>query len=279
LIEAPKRRLKDLQRQVLIEILDRVPVHPAVHGFVRGRSIKTFAEPHAGQVVVLRLDLKDFFPSIRRARIQALFRTMGYPELVADLVGGICANSVPKDAWAGFESEVTRDVREMYRRPHLPQGAPSSPALANLCAYRMDCRLAGLAEAAGAKYSRYADDLAFSGGPEFARGVGRFADHVGAVILEEGFAVNFRKTRMMRRGVRQELAGVVVNAGANVKRDEFDRLRAILHNCVNLGPGSQNRAGHPDFRAHLLGAISFVAMVRPAKGTKLRAIFNQIRWG
>ncbi len=278
LIEAPKKRLKELQRRILSLIVDRVPVHAAAHGFARGRSIKTFAEPHAGQAMVLRMDLKDFFPSIRRARIQTLFRIMGYPETVADLLGGVCTNAVPRSAWAGLGAASEFEVKEMYWRPHLPQGAPSSPALANLCAYRMDCRLAGLAKSAGAIYTRYADDLAFSGGAEFARSAGRFSDHVGAVILEEGFAVNFRKTRAMRPGVRQHLAGLVVNEGANVKREEFDRLRAILHNCVRLGPESQNRDGHPAFQAHLGGRIAFVEMVRPARGEKLRRLFEQIRW-
>lgn len=278
LIESPKKKLKELQRQILHWIVDLVPVHAAAHGFVRGRSIKTFAEPHERQELVLRVDLQDFFPSIRRARIQTVFRTMGYPEAVADLLGGICTNAVPLHEWREFDVATSREVKEMYRRFHLPQGAPSSPALANLCAYRMDCRLAGLAKAAGANYSRYADDLAFSGGTEFAPGAARFADHAGAVILEEGFAVNFRKTRAMRRGERQHLAGLVVNDGANVKRDEFDTLRAILHNCAKFGPESQNREGRPAFQAHLAGRISFVEMVRPAKGARLRRLFNEIRW-
>ncbi len=99
LIEAPKRRLKELQRQILTEILDKIPPHPAAHGFLRGRSIKTFVAPHVGRRVVLKMDLQDFFPAIAGARIQALFRTVGYPELVADLLGGICTNAVPREVW------------------------------------------------------------------------------------------------------------------------------------------------------------------------------------
>src|ERR1700733_6552654 len=106
----------------------------------------------------------------------------------------------------------------MYARPHLPQGAPTSPSLANLCAYRLDCRLSGLAASAGAVYTRYADDMAFSGDHAFHRAITRFRHHACATILEEGFSVHHRKSRVMRQGVRQRLAGLVVNDRLNVIR-------------------------------------------------------------
>jgi RNA-directed DNA polymerase len=165
-----------------------------------------------------------------------------------------------------------------HTRPHLPQGAPTSPALANVCAFRADCRLTGLARSAGAEYTRYADDLAFSGGEEFARGIERFSTHVAAVLFEEGFTVNHRKTRIMRQGVRQRLAGLVVNQRMNVMRSDFDRLKATLNNCVRLGAESQNRAAHAHFRAHLIGRIGWVESINPAKGQRLRALFDQIAW-
>jgi hypothetical protein len=284
LIEAPKSRLKNLQRQILTEILDRIPPHPAVHGFVRGRSIKTFAAPHAGQRVVLRMDLRDFFPTFRAARIQTFFRTIGYPEPVADLLGGLCTNSAPRSLWtrdidsALVQPARMQEARLLYSRPHLPQGAPASPSLANMCSYRLDCRLAGLAESAGANYSRYADDLAFSGDEDFARPVDRFATHVAAIVREEGFGVNHRKTRVMRRGVRQHLAGLVVNEHLNVNRHDFDVLKAILTNCIRLGPDTQNRDRHVDFRAHLEGRVAFVESVHAVRGAHLRELLAKIRW-
>jgi hypothetical protein len=169
-------------------------------------------------------------------------------------------------------------ARALYAWRHLPQGAPTSPSLANLCAYRIDCRLDGLAAAGGAAYTRYADDLAFSGDAEFDRGVETFALRVAAILLEEGFAVHHRKTRVMRQGVRQYLAGLVTNERVNVLRADFDRLKATLTNCVRHGPESQNREGHPEFRMHLAGKISFVEMVNPEKSARLRKIFEQIEW-
>jgi hypothetical protein len=282
LIEAPKPRLKDLQRQILSRILERIPPHAAAHGFLKGRSIKTFIAPHVGQRVVLRMDLRDFFPSIGGARIQSFFRTVGYPESVADLLGGICTNVAPREVWkeCGFDVDplLVREARSLYARPHLPQGAPTSPALANLCAYRVDCRLTGLAKSIGAAYTRYADDLVFSGSGDFERCVDRLSPHVAAILSEEGFSVHHRKTRLMRQGVRQRLVGLVANQRMNVVRADFDRLKATLTNCVRSGPESQDRDGHPRFRLHLEGRVGFVEMINPARGKRLRAIFERIRW-
>jgi RNA-directed DNA polymerase len=282
LIEVPKTCLKELQRQIFSRILKTIPPHPAVHGFVKGRSIKTFVAPHVGQRVVLQMDLRDFFPSFAAARIQALFRTIGYPEPVADLLGGICTNAVPPDAWnkPAFDVAPTsfRDAIVLYSKPHLPQGAPTSPALSNLCCYRMDCRLAALAKSAGAEYTRYADDLAFSGDVEFERRVDRFSTHVAVILIEEGFLVHYRKTRVMRQGVRQHLAGVVTNQHMNVMRPDYDRLKATLTNCVRLGPESQNRNAHSNFRSHLDGRVGFVEMINPNRGVRLRRIFERIQW-
>jgi RNA-directed DNA polymerase len=284
LIEAPKPRLKDLQRQILGRILNNVPVHPAVHGFVKGLSIKSCVSHHAGRRVILRTDLKDFFPTFPARRIQAMFRTLGYPESVADLLGGICTNFTPRGLWSREKLGPSVDwserqyARDLYCRPHLPQGAPTSPALANICAYRADCRLDGLAKSCGGTYTRYADDLTFSGGKEFERGIERFSTHVAAIMLEEGFQVNHRKTRIMRQGVRQHIVGLVANRRPNIIRSDFDRLKATLTNCVRQGPESQNREAHPQFRMHLEGRVGFIETINPAKGHRLRELFSQISW-
>jgi hypothetical protein len=276
LIEMPKSLLKGTQQRILHHLLDRIPAHDAAHAFRKGRSIATFAAPHCDKQVVLRFDLKDFFPSVRASRVHRIFTTAGYPDDIARLVTGLCTNAVPDDVWP---AETSFPDRQRFRSPHLPQGAPTSPALANLCAHRLDTRLTGLARSVGATYTRYADDLAFSGGTDLERAARRVHVLVATIALEEGFELNTHKTRVLRRGVRQQLAGVVVNAHPNIRRAEYDRLKAILHNCVRNGPGSENRAGHADFRAHLLGRISHVAMLNPERGEKLKALFARIAWG
>ncbi len=283
LIESPKQLLKSIQRRLLREILERIPAHDAAHGFRRQRSVLSFVEPHIKREVVLKLDLKDFFPGILRARIIAIFLTTGYPEAVAELLAGLCTNSTPGDVIKACPDAATpqqlRRMKLLYQRPHLPQGAPTSPSLANLATYRLDCRLAGLAKSLGAEYTRYADDLVFSGNEEFARNADRFYIHACAIALEEGFEVQTRKTRIMRRSVSQHAGGIILNDHMNVSRTYYEQLKAILHNCIIHGPAAQNRSGLADFRAHLSGRVAHVEMVNPARGKKLRSQFERIKWG
>ncbi|HWY85306.1 MAG TPA: reverse transcriptase family protein [Gemmataceae bacterium] len=280
LVESPKPRLKAIQRRIVREILDRIPPHPDVHGFRRGRSILTYAAPHVGQHMVLRFDLRDFFPTVRAARIHLVFRTAGYPEEVARLLTGLCTSRVPSEVWERRPDPRESDAAlgDRLRGPHLPQGAPTSPALANLCAYRLDVRLHGLAQAVGAVYTRYADDLAFSGGEMLARGARRFQVAVAVIAAEEGFAVHFQKSRFMRQRVCQQLAGIVVNERLNIRRTVYDELKAILTNCIRHGPHTQNRAAHADFRGHLLGRIAHVRMIHSQRGVKLQGLFERIVW-
>lgn len=276
LVEAPKGRLRDIQRNILRGILDPVPVHGAAHGFRRGLSCRTYVAPHIGREIVLRMDLRNFFPGIPAARIHALFATLGYPESVARILTGLCTNSVPMRV-ARREASSWLEAKRLGIA-HLPQGAPTSPALANLCALHFDLRVDGLAKALGADYTRYADDLAMSGGEELRRSVDRVPDVVARIALEEGFELNHRKTRAMFASHRQILTGIVVNAKANVPRGEFDRLKAILTNCVRHGVARQNRAATPDFRAHLAGRVAYVRSLNPDRGARLEALLEHIVW-
>ena len=278
LIESPKQRLKAIQRAILRDILAKIPSHEACHGFKAGHSILTFAQPHASKAIVLKLDIKDFFPTFSFARVQNLFLTAGYPENVARLLAGLCTTICARNHFEQLPRDQQTGARALYLRKHLPQGAPTSPMLANLCAFNFDCRLAGLAKAAGANYTRYADDMVFSGGDDFARGINRFFVHAMAIALEEGFTVHARKTRVMRQGVSQRAAGLVLNATPNIRRRDFDQLKAILTNAHRHGAASQNRAALPNFRAHLEGRISHITMINPARGHKLKQLFEKIDW-
>jgi len=232
---------------------------------------------------VMRMDLRNFFPSIPGPRIHGLFTTLGYPHATARLLTGLCTNRVTASmlrkvplADPGFRP--TWMDRKQLEIPHLPQGAPTSPALSNLCALHLDLRLDALADSVGACYTRYADDLAFSGGESMRRRVARLTTSVAAIASEEGFDVNHRKTRVMYPSGRQVLTGIVVNVKPNIKRDDFDRLKAMLTNCVRQGAVSQNRDAHADFRAHLLGRVGYVKTLNAQRGAKLNAIFERIEW-
>ncbi|MGD9980939.1 MAG: reverse transcriptase family protein [Hyphomonadaceae bacterium] len=280
LVEAPKPHLKALQRRILREILDLAPLHPQAHGFVRGRSCLTGAQAHAGEHVVVCADLRDFFPSIRASRIHGLFRSFGYPWAIARALTGLCTTSTPRSVFTRIDGGQQCDwrTRKMFGAPHLPQGAPTSPVLANLCTWRFDQRCTGLARALGGRYTRYADDLAFSGDAAFAARVAALIEAVSQIAKEEGFAINPAKTRVMRRSRPQRVTGVIVNEHINFKRSAYNSLKAVLHNCRKHGPDSQNREGHRHFRAHLDGRVGWVEQVNPARGAKLRAEFDAISW-
>ncbi len=229
LLEAPKERLREVQRRILHSVLDRVPPHAAAHGFVRGRSVHTFAAPHAGHDVVVRIDLRAFFPSVSQMRVRAVFDALGYPNPVSRVLAGLCTTATPP----GVLAQLPFDAASRLRGAHLPQGAPTSPALANLVAYRLDRRLTGLARTHRACYTRYADDLAFSG-TELA--VDRLIHAVGRIVADEGFSVHPAKTRIMRSHRRQHLAGLVVNTRPQAARAEYDALRALLSIALAMHP-------------------------------------------
>jgi retron-type reverse transcriptase len=165
-----------------------------------------------------------------------------------------------------------------YLRRHLPQGAPTSPTLANLSAYRLDVRLSGLARSFGAKYTRYADDLTFSGDARFAKSLRVFIPLVRQICHQERFRVHPQKRKVLRRHQRQRIAGVVVNDKPNIARDHYDRLKATLVNCVRTCPSSQNREGHDNIAAHLQGSIAQVQQHKRRRGEKLGALFQRIDW-
>lgn len=282
LIEQPKARLKQIQRWILRGILDRIPAHDAAHGFVRGRSARTHAALHTGRPVVVRFDVEDFFAWVTVGRVYGVFRSAGYPQAVAHLLSGLCVNVVPAEEWEGRPrtldaTHLARDHR-LGRRlaaPHLPQGAPTSPALASLAVFGLDVRLSALAGSLGMTYSRYADDLTFSG-PRHA--VAPLRPAVAEIVRDEGLRLNARKTRSRFQHDRQLVGGSVVNRHVNVPRRDYDRLKAVLHDARRHGPVAANREQVADFRAHLLGRIAWIAAAHPERGRRLRESFDAIEW-
>jgi retron-type reverse transcriptase len=266
LLSAPHRTLAKAQRWILTNLLNRLPVESPAHGFLSGRSIVTNAGPHAGKAVVVNLDLEDFFPSITFFRVRHVFARLGYSPAVATVLALLCTECPRRTVtYAGQAYHVAVGPRG------LPQGACTSPALSNQVARRLDRRLGGLARKLGLTYTRYADDLTFSGGVELNGQVGYVMACVRHVAEDEGFGVNAKKSRVQRRNRAQEVTGLVVNERPGVCRREVRRLRAILHHARREGLDAQNREGRPNFRAWLEGKIAYVGMVRPEVGARLRA--------
>lgn len=268
-LAAPHRALARCQKWIEQEILNKLPVHNAAQGFVRGRSILTNARPHVGQELIVNLDLQDFFPTITFPRVAGLLRSLGYSPAAATVLA-LLTTECPRTAaeFAGRKYFVALGERS------LPQGACTSPAISNLIAYTLDCRLAGLAQSGGWTYTRYADDLTFSISAEVAArrqtSARKLISGVQAIVQSEGFRLNERKSRVLRPSSRQLVTGVVVNEQTSPPRELLRRLRAILHRAKHEGLAVQNRQNHPNFRDWLEGQIAFVQMLKPAAGKKLR---------
>ena len=139
-------------------------------------------------------DLKNFFPSIGSGRIFGLFRCLGYPHRVARILVALCTSITP----SRVVERIELSDRHHYRKPHLPQGSPASPALANLAVFTLDRRLSALAKSVDANYSRYADDLSFSGDSHVA---GTLLRAVPPIVEDEGFQLNAAKTRIMSKNI------------------------------------------------------------------------------
>lgn len=287
LISAPKPVLKAAQHYIARNITEHLPVHGAAHGFVPGRSTVTNATVHAGAAVVVKLDLKDFYPTITMRRVKGLMRKAGYGEQVASVLALLC-------------TESPREVIELRGQPHhvaigprsLPQGAPTSPSITNALCLRLDRRLTGMATKLGFRYTRYADDLTFSWpaesdapGPDAAPPVGKLLHRTRSIVKAEGFTVHPNKTRVMRSGRRQKVTGLVVNdpgapatgseqakvpAPARVPRKLRRKLRAALHNRAQGKPS-------PDSLDRLHGFAAYVYMTDPENGRALLERATELR--
>jgi retron-type reverse transcriptase len=289
-LSAPHKALANAQQWILENIVSKLPAEPAAHGFVAGKSILTNAREHVARDVVISVDLEDFFPSITFPRVRSVFQRAGYSGAIATILALLCTECPRRTVqYDGKTYHVAIGPRG------LPQGACTSPGLSNQVARRLDRRLTGLAKKFGLSYTRYADDLTCSGplplpvrsrdaapetpeaaGKKQRQGVGYLLARLRHIAEAEGFCINEKKSRVLRRGAAQRVTGLVVNVKPSLPRRELRRLRAILHRARKEGLEAQNREHRPNFRAWLEGKIAYVSMVRPDLGAKLKADLSKI---
>ncbi len=223
LILAPKRRLKAVLRRLNTLLVQKLPVHDAAHGFRKGRSVKSGAAPHVGKAVVIHLDLEDFFHQVNWRRVRGFLLAVGYSYPVAATLAVLTTASVRQPVSLEGGRRVFVPVGERV----TVQGAPTSPGLCNSIAARLDRRLSGLARSKGFQYTRYADDLCFSGDRvDAAKGL---IAATRRICEDEGFPLNGKKTRIMRRGAAQTVTGVTVNRVLGLSRQQRRKIRAALH--------------------------------------------------
>lgn len=264
-IWAPRPQLKQAQRWVLDNILERCLVHGAAHGFLAGRSIATNASQHTNSRVLVKMDIADFFPTISWKRARGVFRKAGYGEQIATLLALLCTEA-PR--------ELVEDAGQHYYiamgERCLPQGAPTSPALSNALCVKLDRRLSGLAQKLGWRYSRYADDLTFSlpHNSKSAPTIKQLLGSVHAIVSDEGFQIKAEKTRVIRQGAQQTVTGLVVNEGQapRVSRKLKRQMRAAIHNLQQGKPLPEGES-----LQRLQGYAAYIAMTDRELGMQMLA--------
>lgn len=264
LISAPKSDLKAAQRWIMREVTEHLPVHGAAHGFLVGRSILTNAVVHAGARIVVKMDIRGFYPTVTWRRVKGLLRRAGLGEQVATLMALLATESPREEVVThGKTYFVATGPRS------LPQGAPTSPSITNALCLRLDSRLSGLARKLGCRYTRYADDLTFSWHGDAKADIGNLMHAVAAIVKAEGFEIHPKKTRVMRSGARQSVTGLIVNNApgrppARVPRKRIRDLESAIYNREKGKP-----AKGTETLEQLKGLAAFVMMADREKGKAL----------
>lgn len=243
MISAPHRELQSIQTTIHLRILSPVTmIHPAAVGFRCGHSVADNALPHLGNRYVLKMDIHDFFPSIRISRVKKTFCRMGYPDNVSRVLAALCC--------------LNR---------HLPQGAPTSPSLSNIVGYDMDVKLSALAAELGLTYTRYADDLTFSG-DVFPKEL--ILPRIKQIILEESFEPNHKKTKFMNEYGKKIITGVSVSSGVKltIPKARKREIRKNVYFILTKGLAEhQRRIGSTDpvYLKRLIGQLCYWQSIEP----------------
>lgn len=281
IITSPKRYLKYLQKWILANILYSVESHPSCKGFDKGTCIKANAEIHLNSDAILKIDLLRFFDSINERRVYGIFKRIGYNGNVSVYLAKICTVRPKKVFYKTFRKneENLKKYLKAKKEGILPQGAPTSPKLSNLVCKSLDKRLTGLASKNNLKYSRYADDLTFSGNAKNLRSMKKV---IYRIIREENFFVNYGKTKLLKRGARYFVTGLSVhNEKVTVPRNKKKEIEHHLFHCLKNGVKSHKEKCNltkRNFKDWLLGSICFVYSIEPEVGQKYFDDFRKIDW-
>jgi len=280
LISSPKKDMKKAQKWILENILIHLDCDKSAMAFQKGLSIIDNASLHVKSKIVVRIDIKDFFPTITFPRVRGFFESLGYNPGVATVFALICTDS-PKVILRNEAIEGEKNNKDYPRfiaisERSLPQGACTSPSLANLICRKIDSRLKGYSSKSGWKYSRYADDLIFSTTLEDSA-PHRLIKSISSIIFEEGFKVNQSKTRLMRAPNRQTVTGLVVNNEVTLSRRDLKRMRAFFHKCSSKGLDFMSEKIGKDALSVARGYISYLEMVSPTIAKKFRVTNSWIK--
>ena len=248
-------------------------------GFADGRSVVSNATVHKGQNYVFNIDLKDFFPSIEQPRVwkRLQLAPLNFPIPIANLIAGLCS----------MKETHTNEDGTLKNKYVLPQGAPTSPIITNMICDKLDRRLAGLARRFGLQYTRYADDITFSSMHNVYQTNGVFRTELARIITDQGFTMNENKTRLLKKGSRQEVTGIIVSDKLNVTRKYVRDIRNILYLWSRYGyntaysmffPKYKEEKGHvkkgnPDMINVLDGKLMYLKMVKGSEDSVYQKLY------
>lgn len=251
-IDEPLPDLKFVQTWILHNILEKCQISDYAKAYFKGRTLKHNARFHRAQKIVVTMDIKDFFPSISVKDVTNIFENMGYFHNLSCFLAYLCC---------------LNDV--------LPQGAPTSPYLSNLRMIGLDDKISKYTSSRNIRYTRYADDLTFSGdfNPH------HIINDISRIIFSEGFSINSEKTRVARSSARQEVTGIIVNSHMQLSKEKRKNIRQQVYYIKKFGLDShlerieENRSNYLN---HLLGQINFALFVNP-KDKEMKEYFNTIK--
>lgn len=266
-ISAPQRGLKNMLHYVNMLLQTIYEPSEFATGFTPGRSIVDNASRHCNQNYVLNIDLKDFFPSIDQARVwrRLQLSPFNFKQPIANIIAGLCSMKVVSD-----NEDGSKNIKYV-----LPQGAPTSPTITNMICDTLDRRLGGLSRRFGLVYSRYADDITFSGMRNVFASDSPFMLELKRIIEDQKFTINQKKTRVQKKGHRQEVTGLIVSNKVNTTRKYTRELRQLLFMWERYGKDAINskfithyRAnktyvkGNPHIENVISGKLLFLKMVK-----------------
>lgn len=284
-IMAPHKDLKYIQKWLLFNILSKYPLRDSCKGFRNGISIKDNALVHTNAKVVLKVDLLKFYDTITERRVYGVFQKMGFAKNLSYSFSKLCTSKHHDKYWQDFSYSEKLTLKELFEeRPSiLPQGAPSSPTLANIIATNLDRRFDALAEKMNFSYSRYADDLTFS-----IKNEGKLPPLylIRKIVNEENFFINENKVSYMHRGSKQYVTGLSVTNGVHTSKKYRKEIERHIHFCRKYGVEShlqRNKKEFPlynslKFHDYLYGHICFIHSVDEKASKKLLENFNKINW-
>jgi hypothetical protein len=248
----PHPELKKIQKKIHYKILKKLPVHQYIHSYRKGRDHVTNARPHVANPYMIKLDIKDFFPSITPTMVRTTLLKLGFPRPVSRMLG----------------------LLTTYRE-QLPQGPPTSPGIANLVLFPLARRFERLCFAHGVECTIYGDDITVSSG---LHRVLKLKNLLMRIIVEEGFEIHPQKIQVLKPRDKKKVTGVVVNKMPNIDKEYYHLLRAQIHNCRVKGPATQFPGDQRKARESLFGKINHVKKLNPLRGKILLNEFDQIKW-